>query len=264
MLRAYFPLASPLLMALWVENVVPAELFSQRSQSELMDVIRSTYRQVLGNAHLHSCERCTQAESQLCNGSISVREFVAAVGLSDTYRQLFYAPNGQYRFIELNFKHFLGRAPRNQAEISEHVLIWNTHGYEAEILSYVDSDEYKASFGEDIVPHPRTDSSRFNQNKDYLRTLNLDRGFAGSDRGRTKAQIRQIAGNLAAAAKGPRSLVNAPTRTTRYELVYDLSKVGAMNRRVSRTIRIEFSQLTRTIQSLQRRGGSIRSITPVA
>ena len=31
----------------------------------------------------------------------------------------------QYRFIELNCKHFLGRAPLEQAEISRHVQIYN-------------------------------------------------------------------------------------------------------------------------------------------
>ncbi|TGG90978.1 MAG: photosystem I reaction center subunit XII [Aphanocapsa feldmannii 277cV] len=253
-------------MPLWLESESPAELFAQRSETELQDTIRRVYRQVLGNISLTGYERCSQAESLLRNGSSTVREFVSAVGLSETYRDLYFAPNGQYRFIELNFKHFLGRAPRNQQEISEHVLIWNTHGYEAEILSYINSEEYAKVFGEDIVPYPRTDTSEIGQNKDYIRTINLDRGRASSDRKRGTAAILQTAINSTASADAPRTINNGVSnRLARFEVVYSLSRNTAVNRRAgSHSQRVDFDQLTKTVQSIHRRGGSIRSIRPIA
>lgn len=252
-------------MTLWLVDEPKAELFTTRSEDELQDVVSRTYRQVLGNIHVNSSQRCTRAESQLRNGSISVREFVAAVGLSDTYRDLFFNRNGQYRFIELNFKHFLGRAPRNQQEIAEHVLIYHTHGYEAEILSYVNNEEYSNAFGEDQVPAPRVQTASGSQNKDYLRSLNLDRGRASSDRAAAMPQVRQIAANLAAAAQVPLTANNQyDSHLVTYVVTYDLSRNSATNRRASSQIRVGFEQLSRQVQVIQRRGGRIRKIRATA
>ena len=52
------------------------------------------------------------------------------MGLSAEYKRRFFETSAPYRFIELNFKHFLGRAPRSQAEISEHTKILAEGGYE--------------------------------------------------------------------------------------------------------------------------------------
>ena len=66
-------------------------------------------------------QRLISAESRLRSGDITVREFVRVVAQSDLYRSLFFETSSPYRFVELNFKHLLGRAPQDQAEISEHV-----------------------------------------------------------------------------------------------------------------------------------------------
>jgi len=84
-------------------------------------VIRAAYRQVFGNAHLMDEERSASAESLYVNGDLTVQGLVTALAQSDTYRRLFLEKNGPYRFVELNFKHLLGRAPHSQAEVSEHV-----------------------------------------------------------------------------------------------------------------------------------------------
>ena len=106
----------------------------------------------MGNPHLMEFERVISAESKFIDGYLSTREFVRAVGLSAEYKRRFFETSAPYRFIELNFKHFLGRAPKSQAEISEHTKILAEGGYEAEISSYVDSQEYQNTFGEDTVP----------------------------------------------------------------------------------------------------------------
>ncbi|MEO0738497.1 MAG: phycobilisome rod-core linker polypeptide, partial [Cyanobacteria bacterium J06649_12] len=140
-------------MALWVTNVVPVELRPNATEDDLQTVIRAVYKQVLGNQHVMETQRLISAESLLRDGDITVRGFVRAVAQSELYRSLFFETSSAYRFIELNFKHLLGRAPQEQAEIATHVVLYNEHGYVAEINSYIDSDEYLANFGEDRVPY---------------------------------------------------------------------------------------------------------------
>ena len=121
---------------LWIIPESQTEYNNGFSESCLQELIGKAYRQVLGNIHVTEFNRLQTAESLLRNQSISVRQFVDAIGKSDLYKKLFFFPNNPYRFIELNFKHFLGRAPRSQAEISSHVKVLADQGYESEISSY--------------------------------------------------------------------------------------------------------------------------------
>jgi phycoerythrin-associated linker protein len=100
-------------------------------------------------------ERLTVAESQFKLGDFSVREFVRAVAKSDLYQSRFFTSCARYRSIELNFRHLLGRAPRDLEEMRMHSTILDTQGYGAEIDSYLDSDEYQNTFGENFVPFIR-------------------------------------------------------------------------------------------------------------
>jgi len=54
--------------------------------------------------------------------------------------------------VELNTKHLMGRGPLNQAEVSKHVQTLANEGWDADIDSYLDSDEYTDRFGDDVVP----------------------------------------------------------------------------------------------------------------
>ena len=148
----------------------------------MQTVIRAVYRQVLGNPHLMESERLVSAESQLCNGNISVREFVRAVAKSELYRSRFFESCAPYRFVELNFKHLLGRAPDSQAEIAEHLDGVLTSGYDAEIDSYLDSAEYQTAFGENTVPYYRGAQTQVGQKQvGYNRMFALFRGPAEAD-----------------------------------------------------------------------------------
>ncbi|MEL7495950.1 MAG: phycobilisome rod-core linker polypeptide, partial [Cyanobacteria bacterium J06554_11] len=62
------------------------ELWPTSSPDDLQAIIRAVYKQVLGNPHVMESERLVTAESQLCDGSISVREFVRAVAKTDFYK----------------------------------------------------------------------------------------------------------------------------------------------------------------------------------
>ncbi len=52
-------------------------------------------------------------------------------------------------------KHFLGRAPKDQAEIRRYNQILATQGLKAFIEALVGSPEYAQVFGEDVVPYRR-------------------------------------------------------------------------------------------------------------
>ena len=106
-------------MSLTLETNVPVELVPNFTGDDSQAVINAVYRQVLGNPYVMESERLVKAESQLCNGTLSVREFVREVAKSDFYRARYFESCAPYRFVELNFKHLLGRAPFDQAELSE-------------------------------------------------------------------------------------------------------------------------------------------------
>jgi phycoerythrin-associated linker protein len=166
-------------MALWAVETTPVERRPSATEAELQVVIRAVYKQVLGNDHLMESDRLTSAESLLRNGDITVRQFVESVAKSELYRSRFFESASQYRFIELNFKHLLGRAPVDQSEISEHVRIYSDQGYEAEINSYIDSEEYLQNFGENIVPYPRSVRTQVGiKNVGFNRMFSLMRGPA--------------------------------------------------------------------------------------
>ena len=166
----------------------PIELTSGASTDDFQLIIRAAYKQVFGNAHLMESERSLEAESQLCSGRISVMEFIRQLAKSDHYRKLFFDKCPNVRFIELNFKHLLGRAPENAAEISEHIKIIAEGGFEAEIDSYLDSDEYFQSFGTIIVPYHRiyatqTDNAQSDNGLvGYTHLFKLLQGACSSDK----------------------------------------------------------------------------------
>ena len=117
------------------------ENWSVAGPDERQVCIAAVYKQVLGQQHLMQSERLHGAESLFRKGYLSVREFVRAVALSGLYRSKFFEHCNAYRFIELNHKHLLGRAPHNREEMLRHFTILQEQGYEAEISSYLDSAE---------------------------------------------------------------------------------------------------------------------------
>jgi phycoerythrin-associated linker protein len=137
------------------DETPPVEWVSGRSQEEAETIIQAVYRQVLGNAYVMESERLVVPESQFKRGELSVREFVRAVAKSDLYMTRFFTSCARYRAIELNFRHLLGRAPLDLEEMRRHSTILDTEGFGAEIDSYLDSDEYQNTFGENFVPYIR-------------------------------------------------------------------------------------------------------------
>lgn len=252
-------------MALWVE-AEPVELRPMATEDDLQAVIRAVYRQVLGNAHVMDSQRLMSAESQLRNSDISVREFVRQVAQSDLYRSLFFETSSPYRFVELNCKHLLGRAPQDQAEISQHVQLYNGKGYAAEIDSYIDSAEYIDSFGENVVPYARGNRSQVGlKNVDFNRTFALMRGFAANDVGKSAKLIQDIGSNLPTKIVAPLGGSGAASNTgKRFRIAVSKASYGPRVTQSAATFEVGYSQLSQKIQSIQKSGGRILSVTEVA
>ena len=147
-------------------------------------IIRAVYQQVLGGQYLMASERLEGAESLFCNGYLTVRELVRTVAKSALYRARFFENCNPYRFIELNHKHLLGRAPHNKEEMLHHFTILQEQGYDAEIDSYLDSPEYNANFGNDNVPHMHGwNYTVGHEGRQFSYLMQLARGAAASVKG---------------------------------------------------------------------------------
>ncbi|PSB67159.1 photosystem I reaction center subunit X, partial [filamentous cyanobacterium CCP1] len=120
-------------------------------------VIRAAYRQVFERdvePYIVQNE-FTVLESKLANGEINLKEFIEALGTSSLYIKEFYTPYPNTKVIELGTKHFLGRAPLDQAEIRKYNQILAAQGLLEFIRTMLNSPEYAENFGEDTVPYRR-------------------------------------------------------------------------------------------------------------
>ncbi|WP_193200243.1 phycobilisome rod-core linker polypeptide [Nostoc sp. MG11] len=120
-------------------------------------LISAAYRQIFERdiAPYIAKNEFTAWESKLGNGEISVKEFIEGLGYSNLYLKEFYTPYPNTKVIELGTKHFLGRAPLDQAEIRKYNQILATQGIRAFISALLNGVEYNQVFGEDTVPYRR-------------------------------------------------------------------------------------------------------------
>jgi phycoerythrocyanin-associated rod linker protein len=255
------------------------ELRQNWSEDDLQQVFRAAYTQVFGREGLTLSEAFASAEALLRNGKINVRKFVEILAQSEYYKERFFYCNSQVRFIELNYKHLLGRAPSDQSEIAYHVDLYASQGYEAEIASYVDSLEYCNIFGESIVPFYRGFQSIPGMKQvGFNRSFQLYRGNGTSDNaqlGGVKSRLqRQVATNQSNSIVPPNSSspslssvgVSPVQGDNRVYLVESVNGgVGTQVRiRRSKSVSVvTFEQLSARYQEIHKRGGKIVSVTPV-
>jgi phycoerythrin-associated linker protein len=272
------------------EETPPVEWVPGSSDSDLETIIQAVYRQVLGNAYVMESERLSIPESQFKRGELSTREFVRRVAKSDLYRSRFFTSCARYRATELNFRHLLGRAPLDLEEMRAHSTTLDTKGFEADIDSYIDSDEYQSTFGENIVPYIRGYKTEACQSMvQFTHTFQMVRGASSSS----------LKGNLAGKAPRLNSLVIQKTPTAvispgsagavyrqpagvaltslgvaagqggkvyRIEVTgYRAKQVNAISkiRRSNQVYMVPFNQLSETYQKIAKQGGVIASVTPV-
>lgn len=255
-------------------NTSPVELRTQGTESDIQAAIHAAYRQVFGNDHLMQSERLISAESLLRQGNITIRDFVRALAQSELYRQKFFYSTPQVRFIELNYKHLLGRAPYDESEISDHVNLYTQEGYEAEINSYIDSLEYQENFGDAIVPYYRGfETQRGQKAVGFPRMFQLYRGYANSDRSQGKNKsawlTQDLAHNSASAVqtasfgKGMAGTTGGDrTQLYRIQVMQPGSSRTPQFRRSTSEYVVSYEQLSPTLQRLNQRGSRIVNVSP--
>ncbi len=270
----------------------PVELRSRATKEEIDLVISAVYRQLLGNDYLMKSQRLTSAESLLRDGKISVRDFVRQVAKSELYKEKFFYNSFQTRVIELNYKHLLGRAPYDESEVVFHLDTYQNEGYDADIDSYIDSEEYESNFGDNIVPYYRGFNTQTGQKTvGFTRIFQLYRGYANSD----SAQLRGSSSHLAVElGRNGSSAVVPPSgtgagysyveagrgvtpstgfggaatygkegRLFRVEVARVFGKGYPNTRRTNQAVVIPYDELSPYMQRVQRQGGKIASITPI-
>ena len=277
------------------DSDLPLELLPGDSEANKEQLIQAAYRQVLGNAYVMESERQLVPESQLKLGEISVREFIRTIAKSDLYRARFFEACPRYRYIELAFRHLLGRAPADFEEMRAHAERLDSHGYDADIDSFIDSDEYQSTFGEWTVPYQRgwkTESCLTMQ--EFTWSFQLLRGASSSSlKGSLTGKASRLGANAylnrAVAVIPPSSadsqgwsfrpssnLQDAQTRLGvgagaegriyRVEVTaYRANNVRPISRykKANRTYFVPFDQLSTKYKQIHREGGVIASITSV-
>jgi phycoerythrin-associated linker protein len=277
------------------ESEAPLELLPGDDDAKKEQIIRAVYKQVLGNAYVMESERQLVPESQFKLGEISVREFVRRIAKSDLYRSRLFETCARYRYIELAFRHLMGRAPIDFQEMRDHSERLDAKGYDADIDSFLDCEDYQNAFGEWIVPYQRgwkTESCTTLQ--EFTWSFQLLRGNSSSS---LKGDLAGISSKLGGAAyqnrplavvppsssetsgwsfRPSRNLQDAPTRlgvgageegmTYRVEVTgYSANNVRRISRyvRSNRIYYVPFNKLSEQFIRIHREGGKIASITPV-
>jgi phycobilisome core-membrane linker protein len=134
------------------------KLTQANDKLQLNTVVQAAYRQIFERdiaPYLLSASEFSKLESKLGNQEINLKEFIEGLGTSQLYIKEFYTPYPNTKVIELGTKHFLGRAPLDQAEIRKYNQILASAGIRGFIGAMVNSMEYVEAFGEDVVPYNR-------------------------------------------------------------------------------------------------------------
>lgn len=272
------------------DETPPVEWVPGRSDDEAESYIRAVYRQVLGNAYVMESERLTVPESQFKLGELSVRDFVRAVAKSELYRSRFFTNCPRYRAIELNFRHLLGRAPLDLEEMRMHSTILDTEGFEADIDSYIDSDEYQNTFGQNFVPYIRGyKTEACDSMVQFTHLFKMVRGASSSSlKGDISGKEPKLNGLLINRTPTPvvspasdGAVFSAPATTARqrqgvgatadgkvYRIeatAFRTNKVRSVSRfrRANQVFLVPYDKLSETYQRIHKEGGVIASITPV-
>ncbi len=272
------------------DETPPIEWIPGSSPEEAEAIIQAVYRQVLGNAYVMESERLSIPESQFKRGELSVREFIRVVAKSELYRSRFFSSCARYRSIELNFRHLLGRSPFDLEEMRAHSTILDTQGFEAEIDSYLDSDEYQSTFGESFVPYIRGYKTEACQSMvQFTHIFELVRGASSSslkgDLAGKRPKLNSLTINSTPTAVrspgGRGATFQNPEGSARTRLgagadsdgkVYRIEVTGYRGktaRRISKFRRsnqvylVPFNELSATYKKIARQGGVIASVTPV-
>jgi phycobilisome rod-core linker protein len=125
------------------------------SSSEMDQLIWAAYRQIFNEQQILVSNRQLTLESQLKHKSISVRDFIRGLLLSETFRLRNYDTNNNYRFVEMCIQRVLGRNVYSKQETMAWSVVLGTKGRQGFIDALLNSEEYQTNFGDNTVPYQR-------------------------------------------------------------------------------------------------------------
>ncbi len=130
---------------------------SRSNKKHLEQILRAAYRQIFERdiAVLKTGFEFASIDQVFLSGRLTVKELVLQLGLSQLYKKEFYQPYPNTKVIELGTKHFLGRAPKNQAEIRLYNQVLASQGLTTFISMLVNTKEYGILFNDSVVPYRR-------------------------------------------------------------------------------------------------------------
>lgn len=125
------------------------------SYTDIQSIIWASYRQVFSEHEILKFNRQKHFESQLKNGSLSVRDFIRGLAKSEAFYRLVVSVNNNYRLVDITLKRLLGRASYNKDEQIAWSIVIGTKGFSGFVDAIIDSEEYTAAFGDNTVPYQR-------------------------------------------------------------------------------------------------------------
>tara|TARA_B100000902_G_C27257533_1_gene888744 strand:- start:483 stop:1235 length:753 start_codon:yes stop_codon:yes gene_type:complete len=122
----------------------------EQSTESAADIIEKCYRQIF--FHSMSCDREPFLESQFKDGSITIRDFVRGLLLSERFYRGYVACSSNYRLVEQVVGRVLGRPVFGEDEKRAWAVVIAEKGFAGFVDEILDSPEYMGRFGYDSVP----------------------------------------------------------------------------------------------------------------
>lgn len=144
--------------------VIPEEMMhdpeaishSVHSATDRQKALAQIYTQVLERQpYAFERKEIAHLEKDFLAGKIDVRHFLGELVVSELYLDSFYRDSSNLKFMELSFKHLLGRTAHDKEEISGYTDVLTKHGVNAFFHKIFDSEEYRKAFGCHTIPYAR-------------------------------------------------------------------------------------------------------------
>ena len=134
-----------------VDSISPSrQPYSDRATDVTSEIIEKCYRQIYFYAM--NCDRDLFLESQLRSGSITVRDFIRGLLLSDRFYRGYVECNGNDRVVEQVIGRVLGRPIYGPDEVNSWSIVIAEQGFAAFVDAILESSEYFDRFGIDGIP----------------------------------------------------------------------------------------------------------------
>ncbi|MBW4504135.1 MAG: phycobilisome rod-core linker polypeptide [Scytonema hyalinum WJT4-NPBG1] len=214
------------------------------SYTDIQSIIWAAYRQVFSEHEILRFNRQTTLESQLKNGSITVRDFIRGLAKSEAFYRLVVSVNNNYRLVDITLRRLLGRSSYNKEEEIAWSIVIGTKGIGGFVDALIDSEEYTQAFGDNTVPYQRKrmEGRPFNlvtprYGEDFQETagtVNTDWRFTLEKFYSRKYQERQLAEGDPRKYRGVAESINPKVNYAQRVSAFDLDYLNLVPNRSSR------------------------------